>query len=193
MTSRVRGLSHMLLQFASVPAALHVPTLEQIAASAREAHITVSVMVWGSSTDSALTVLSTTGTVIATDAVLSTAAAVRGELWQYLEPLQEALLADMQHAREMLGHADAHSACAHSTCTQQATAGMSRPRRPLLRARALLGGGAACRGESLDSYGHLSADGCMRSWIPSYSNTQPRTSAQDGVAARNSWYLYGMS
>jgi hypothetical protein len=47
--------------------------------------------------------------------------------------------------------------------------------RALLARRAgVWGGPVQCRGESLDRLGHLSADGCMRAWLPSYANLPRR-------------------
>ena len=55
------------------------------------------------------------------------------------------------------------------------------PQQQWHRGRALLarrsgvhGGPVHCRSESLDHLGHLSADGCMRPWLPSYANLPRR-------------------
>ncbi|CAL5222142.1 g4463 [Coccomyxa viridis] len=42
--------------------------------------------------------------------------------------------------------------------------------RPLLARRSGVFQSAICRSESLDVLGHLSSDGCMRPWLPSYAN-----------------------
>ncbi len=46
-------------------------------------------------------------------------------------------------------------------------------------------GGAGCRGDSLDSLQHLSRDGFMRSWLPSYANV-PDSLKPDGVGGGRS-------
>ena len=42
--------------------------------------------------------------------------------------------------------------------------------RALLARRSGVFSSAVCRNESLDALGHLSSDGCMRPWLPSYAN-----------------------
>ena len=42
--------------------------------------------------------------------------------------------------------------------------------RALLARRSGVYSSAVCRNESLDTLGHLSSDGCMRPWLPSYAN-----------------------
>ncbi len=180
----MRPLSHILLQLASVPS-----DLQQLVC--QEAGIAVTVLTWWDENeeDASLSAmqhlrsLTTTGNVLNARRIIETAFPAAKERWQYLEPLQEALLADMQQAQRAL-------ITTSSDSTTQPTTNKCIPRRPLLRTRALLGNGAACRDESLDSYGHLSADGCMRTWIPSYANTTPRVGGQ--VQEGRNWYLYGM-
>ena len=80
-----------------------------------------------------------------------------------------------------------------------------RPRAPLLALRSGLHQPARCRGESLDRLGHLSVDGMMRPWLPTYSSLGAKAQQQAheqgagmqlvagrrAAAAREQCYLQG--
>lgn len=71
-----------------------------------------------------------------------------------------------------------HIACLTCACARaQPGAQWHRGRALLARRAGVAGGAVRCRGESLDHLGHLSADGCMRPWLPSYANLPRRAHA----------------
>ena len=65
----------------------------------------------------------------------------------------------------------AHSRALRSKAAQPPPADAQWHRgRALLARRSGVFSSAVCRHESLDALGHLSSDGCMRPWLPSYAN-----------------------
>ena len=65
----------------------------------------------------------------------------------------------------------AHSRALRSRAAQPPPADAQWHRgRALLARRSGVFSSAVCRNESLDALGHLSSDGCMRPWLPSYAN-----------------------
>ena len=89
-------------------------------------------------------------------------------------PVSRAWRALGSSTAELGGHAGATSrytgALRSRAAQPQAAAAQWHRGRALLARRSGVFSSAVCRNESLDALGHLSSDGCMRPWLPSYAN-----------------------
>lgn len=119
------------------------------------------------------------------------------EVWQLLDVVQEELSFPGLGLPPPRGRAASSSTHSSSQRTpslygSRGAGGLApHHRAPLLRGRSGINGPAICRYESLDSLGHLSIDGFMRPWLPSYSNVPkagPFVCVRQG--ANELWYLY---
>ncbi|KAL4428393.1 hypothetical protein ABPG75_002482 [Micractinium tetrahymenae] len=120
--------------------------------------------------------------------------ATAAESWQQLEAALELL----EGGREPSGSGGAASTQLHPVTSSSGTRSvlpaqisraprqpdpLSRPRMALLAPRSGVQQPALCRGESLSRLGHLSSDGMMRPWLPTYSSLGKQAAAAARGAA----------